>query len=227
MDKVERVYTALRIHEPDKVPKGELQIHDELVAALLKEPLKDHFEAHVRVRKILHIDLINLGLEGGPPVELIGDTQEGYPVYRDWVGNEWVESGRTRRFLKHALDTAEKMNEFEAPNIDLFHASSVKRWVEHTDFCVFAQIGGVFDSVYPLMGLETYVKALYTCPEALRNVIEEVYRFDLKAIGLLAEAGAHVILVGDDLAYDSGPFLSLASLRKYVLPYLRGGGSGG
>lgn len=83
MDKVERVYTALRIHEPDKVPKEELQIHDELVAALLKEPLKDNFEAHVRVRKILHIDLINLGLEGAPPVELIGYTQEGYPVYRD------------------------------------------------------------------------------------------------------------------------------------------------
>ncbi len=222
MDKVERVYRALNIEEADKVPKGELGIHDELVSALLREPIDDSFEAHVRVRKLLNMDLVNLGLGGGPKVETIGTTKEGYPIYRNWLGAEWVESGKTRRYLKYAPHTPGDMEQFYMPDISLFNTSSIRKWVEQTDFCVFAQVGGVFDSIYPHMGFTNYVKALYLYPNALRHVIEEVYRFNLEVIKMFAEAGAHVILVGDDLAYDNGPFIPPSLLRKCVLPYLAG-----
>ncbi|MEM2050419.1 MAG: uroporphyrinogen decarboxylase family protein [Thermoproteota archaeon] len=222
LNRIERVYRALKIEEADKVPKGELGIHDELVSALLGEPSGNSFEAHVRVRRLLNMDLVNLGLEGGPRVELIGVTKEGYPIYRNWLGVEWVESGKTRSYLKHALSTAEDMEHFCMPDINLFNTTSIRRWVEQTDFCVFAQVGGVFDSIYPYMGLTNYVKALYLYPNALRHVIEEVYRFNLEVIKMFAEAGAHVILVGDDIAYDNGPFIPPSLLRKYVFPYLAG-----
>jgi uroporphyrinogen decarboxylase len=222
LNRVERVYRALNIEEADKVPKGELGIHDELVSALLGEPVGNSFEAHVRVRRLLNIDLVNLGLDDGPKVELIGMTKEGYPIYRNWLWVEWVESGKTRRYLKHAPSTVEYMEHFCMPSVNLFNTSSIRRWVEQTDFCVFAQVGGVFDSIYPYMGLTNYVKALYLRPNALRHVIEEVYRFNLEVIKMFAEAGAHVILVGDDLAYDNGPFIPPSLLRKYVLPYLAG-----
>lgn len=222
MDKIERVYRALSIQEPDKLPKGELQIHDELVSALLGEPLQDSFEAHVRVRNLLNIDLVNVGLEGGPEIKRIGTTIEGYPMYRDWLGNEWVESGKTRRYMKTAFSSEEDLERFEAPDVSLFRASAIKHWSEKSDFCVFAQVGGVFDSIYPLMGLNNYVKALYQYSNALIHVIEEVHKFNLQVIRLYFEAGAHVILVGDDIAYDSGPFISPQDLRKYVFPYLAG-----
>jgi len=222
LDKIERVRCALRREEPDKVPKGELQIHDELVEALLGECIKDSFEAHVRVRDLLHIDLVNTGLSGGPATERIATTTEGYAVYRDWLGNEWVESGKTRTYLKNALHSEEDLGGFQMPNISLYRADGVTRWAKETDFCVFAQVGGVFDSIYPIIGFNNYVKALYTYPDALKHVIEEVYRFNLEVIRLYAEAGAHVILVGDDLAYDSGPFIPPRLLRQYVFPYLAG-----
>ncbi|MEM2239002.1 MAG: uroporphyrinogen decarboxylase family protein [Candidatus Bathyarchaeia archaeon] len=220
MDKVERVYKALSIEEPDKVPKGELQIHDELVSALLNEPLRNWFEAHIKVRKLLKMDLVNVGLNGGPKVEVIGKTEKGYPVYRDYFGNEWVESGKTRTYLKHGLANPEDFKDFKMPDISLYKADSVRLWSERTDFCVFAQVGGAFDSVYPLMGLENYVKALYKHPHLLRRVVEEVCRFELEVIKLYADSGAHVILLGDDLAYDKGPFISLNHLREFVFPYL-------
>ncbi|MBO3808025.1 MAG: hypothetical protein FGF50_00250 [Candidatus Brockarchaeota archaeon] len=222
LNRVERVYRALKIEEADKVPKGELGIHDELVSALLGEPFGSSFEAHVRVRELLNMDLVNLGLEGGPRTERIGVTKEGYPIYRNWLGVEWVESGKTQRYLKHALSTVEDMEQFCMPDVSLFNASRIRKWVEQTDFCVFAQVGGVFDSIYPYMGLTNYVKALYLYPNALKHVIEEVYRFNLKVVKMFAEAGAHVILVGDDIAYDNGPFLPPSLLRKYVFPYLAG-----
>jgi uroporphyrinogen decarboxylase len=220
MNKVDRVYRALSLEEPDKLPKGELQIHDELVSALLNEPLKDWFKAHIKVRNLLKIDLVNVGLEGGPRVEVIGRTEKGYPIYRDYFGNEWVESGKTRTCLKHGLSQPEDFRDFKMPDISLYKADSVKLWSEKTDFCVFAQVGGAFDSVYPLMGLENYVKAMYRHPHLLRRVIEEVFRFELEVIKLYAESGAHVILLGDDLAYDKGPFISLNHLREFVFPYL-------
>lgn len=222
MNKVERVYRALRIEEADKVPKGELGIHEELVSAILGEPIRGSFEAHVRVRKLLNMDLVNLGLEGGPKVELVGFTKEGYPIYRNWLGVEWVESGRTQHYLKHALSTVEDMEHFCMPDVTLFNTSNIRKWVDQTDFCVFAQVGGVFDSIYPYMGLTNYIKALYLHPDALRHVIEEVYRFNIEVIKMFAEAGAHVILIGDDLAYDNGPFIPPSLLRRYVFPYLAG-----
>ena len=222
LDKIERVRCALRHEEPDKVPKGELQIHDELVEALLGEPIKDSFEAHVRVRDLLHIDLMNTGLGGGPRTERVGTTSEGYAIHRDWLGNEWVESGKTRTYLKNALHTEEDLESFEMVDISLYQADSVRHWSRDTDFCVFAQVGGVFDSIYPMIGFNNYVKALYSYPGALKHVIEEVYGFNLKVIKMYAEAGAHVILVGDDLAYDSGPFIPPKLLGQYVFPYLKG-----
>jgi uroporphyrinogen decarboxylase len=220
LNKVERVHHALELQEPDKVPKGELQIHDELVSALLGVHVDDWFEAHVRVRDMLDIDLVNLGLEGGPPAQLVRTTEKGYPVYRDWLGTEWVESGQTRQYLKSGLASPHDMDNFHMPDIGLFHASSVKRWAHQTDFCVFAQVGGVFDSIYPMIGLENYVKALFLHSSSLKHVIEEMHKFNLEVIRLFADSGAHVILVGDDLAFDSGPFISPSLLKEYVYPYL-------
>jgi len=220
LDKVERVLCTLKIQEPDKVPKGELQIHDELVSALLGTHIEDWFEAHVKVRNMLNIDLVNTGLEGGPTPRIIRNTEQGYPVYRDWLGNEWVDSGKTRRYLKTGLASPEDMDRFHMPDISLFHTSSIKRWSRQTDFCVFAQVGGVFDSIYPIVGLENYVRALFHHSSALKHVIEEVSRFNLETIRLFADSGAHVILVGDDLAFDSGPFISPSLLKEFIYPYL-------
>jgi len=221
MTGIERVYRALDLEEPDRVPRGELDIHYEMVAAILGSSISDPFEAHVKFRNLLNIDLINVvGLEGGPKVDLIGRTDKGYPMYRDWIGNEWMESGKTRQITKYGLATTDDMKCFRMPDLCLYRASNVKRWVERTDFCVFAQVGGAFDSVYPLMGLENYVKTLYRRPDALKRVAEEVYRFNLGAIRMFAEAGAHLILVGDDLAYDSGPFIPPNLMREYVFPYM-------
>lgn len=220
LDKICRVLCALRHEEADKVPKGELQIHDELVEALLGGHMGDSFEAHVKVRDLLCIDLVNTGLSGGPKVERIGSTSEGYAVYRDWLGNEWVESGQTMNYLKNALHEEEDLESFQMPDVSLYNADSVSRWARETDLCVFAQVGGVFDSIYPMIGFNNYVRALYAYPKALTHVIEEVHRFNLEVIRMYAEAGAHVILVGDDLAYDSGPFIPPHLLRKYVFPYL-------
>jgi len=220
LDRVERVYRALSIEEPDRVPKGELQIHDELVSALLGEPIDDWFKAHVRVRRRLNIDLVNTGLSGGPRVELIGRSEGGYPIYRDYFGNEWIESGKTKTYLRHALNAPEDFKSFRMPDISMYNAENIRRWSRETDFCVFAQVGGAFDSVYPLMGLTGYVKALYQYPDLLRGVVEEVCRFELEVIKLFAEAGAHVILIGDDLSYDKGPFISLKHLREFVFPYI-------
>lgn len=222
LDRVERIYRALCLEEPDRVPRGELDIHLELVSSILGTPATDWFEAQIRIRDLLGIDLVNVGLEGGPRVELIGKTDKGYQISRDWLGNEWVESGKTRQNLKYGLATVEAMKRFEMPDIAQYRTSTIERWSKHTSFCVFTQVGGVLDSVYPLTGLENYIRALYQHPETLKHVIEEVYRFNLKVIKMYAEAGSHVILIGDDLSYDSGPFIPPNRMKEFVFPYLAG-----
>ncbi|MBS7649029.1 hypothetical protein KEJ17_05235, partial [Candidatus Bathyarchaeota archaeon] len=132
MDKVDRVYKALSIEEPDKLPKGELQIHDELVCALLGEQISDDFTAHVKVREILNMDLVNVGLNGGPKIEIVGSTLGGYMIFRDYFGNEWIESGKTRAYIKHALTSPEEFRDFRMPDISLYDVSRVEEWSKKT-----------------------------------------------------------------------------------------------
>ncbi|MBO3803305.1 MAG: hypothetical protein JTT11_05445 [Candidatus Brockarchaeota archaeon] len=234
MDSVERVLSALNLEEADKVPKGELDIHREVVEGILGRPIRKlSFEDQVKVRRKLDMDIVNTG-PSGPRSKRTLRKFQGHPVYKSPTGEEYVVAStrmklpgskyaaisRSTRTLKHAINSIEEAKEFSPLPVERFNARSVERWVRDSKFAVFAQVGGGFDSIYPLMGLEKFAIWCRTNPCDVARLAQKVARFHAELAKICVEAGAHVILLGDDLAYNKGTFLPPEQLRKLIFPFL-------
>ncbi|MGQ9514968.1 MAG: uroporphyrinogen decarboxylase family protein [Thermoproteota archaeon] len=234
MDSVDRVLSAINIEEADKIPKGELDIHREVIEGILGRAIRrPSFEDQVKVRQRLHIDIVNTG-PSGPRSRRTLRKFQGHPIYKSPVGEEFVVAltrmripgskyptiSRSTKILKHAISSIEEMRKFSTLPIERFNADSVRHWVRKSKFAVFAQVGGGFDSIYPLMGLERFVIWCMTNPHEVMKLAHKVARFHTELAKLCVEAGAHVILLGDDLAYNKGTFLPPEKLRKLIFPFL-------
>jgi len=234
MDSVERVLSAINLEEADKVPKGELDIHREVIEGILGRAIRQvSFEDQVKVRRKLNIDIVNTG-PSGPRSRRTLKKFQGHPVYKSPTGEEYVVAltrmklpgskyptiSRSTRILKHAINLIEEAKCFSPLPIEKFNARNVEHWVRNSNFAVFAQVGGGFDSIYPLMGLEKFIIWCRTNPQEIANLAQKVSGFHTELAKLCVEAGAHVILLGDDLAYNKGTFLPPEQLRKLIFPFL-------
>ncbi|MHA1146837.1 MAG: uroporphyrinogen decarboxylase family protein [Promethearchaeota archaeon] len=97
----------------------------------------------------------------------------------------------------------------------------IKRHLKNTDkiYIVPGIFNGLFDSISLSLGIEHFSKVLIKNQSFLRRIIHdrEVFYTHLikKALDLTQ---TEVFMIGDDLAYNSGPFISPRLFNKFFLP---------
>jgi len=78
---------------------------------------------------------------------------------------------------------------------------------------------GLFDSTYMGMGIEAFSRALVKKPNFIQRIIsdrERAYSQIIKTV--IDETNSPVFFIGDDLAFNSGPFISPRYFKKFFLP---------
>ncbi|MEM2914080.1 MAG: uroporphyrinogen decarboxylase family protein, partial [Candidatus Bathyarchaeia archaeon] len=231
MNSVDRVYTAIRIEEPDRLPKGELEIHKELIQQLLKTNHQIGFEEELSVRKMLNMDLVVQSCDETSPYvncfgghanpKIIGETPSGYNLYRDVFGNEVAYNGKTIKVIKRAIQNPKEIYSYEFPSPSNYGINILKKWIKNSGMFVFSFVGGGFDNSVELIGLKTFLVAVYTNNQAVKELVRRVTEFNTECAKRYIEAGAHGIFVGDDLAYNKGTFLPPEKLRELIFPYIK------
>jgi len=95
----------------------------------------------------------------------------------------------------------------------------LKQWRKETDFFVFAIIDGPFQGTAKLFTSFTdYLLAIAKCDPVIPKLVAKSVAANIE-LGLNALAlGANGIIVADDIAYQSGTFISPAALRKDFFP---------
>lgn len=195
----ERVLTVLNLSQPDQVPKGELLITDGFIKSFLRKP-DITWEDRVNTLQALRQDLVCVQFElskegeGGLP----GYTVDGNRVYqRPWfnANPELIVPGRSEFMLK-----------------------DIEWWTEQTDFFVFAVIDGAFGLGVRMLGFMDFISLIMTEPEKAADFVEGVTALVLQQAGEAKCRGAHGIILAEDIAFDEGPFLPLASLRGLLFP---------
>ena len=79
--------------------------------------------------------------------------------------------------------------------------------------------GGLFDSTYMGMGIEVFSRALAKKPDFVKKIVldrERAYTQIIKNV--LDQTGSPVFFIGDDMAYNTGPFISPRYFKKFFLP---------
>jgi len=231
LTKIDRVRAAIEHREPDKVPKGELAIADELIRSLLDKEGPVTFEDQVTVRELLCMDVVSFSvrvpgsplltpLPAGKTLKEIERTS-AYTIYKDIWGNEIKYTGDSSHILKHPLEDIQTLDSYKFPSLSEFETSHYTKWAQETDFFVFGFVGGGFDNAYSLTGFSNFFYQMMNHKQKLEELIKLMTTFNASLAKKIISAGAHGIVIGDDLAYNEALLCSPRLLREIYFPYLQ------
>ncbi len=160
---------------------------------------------------------------------------QGLPVDRVPLGELVVDPvfclkalGREAFSFKTARDFWERfaLDLVVLPWANTNDACSIARWRQETDCFVFALVDGGFSKALSALGFKAFMEETLKAPDRLKATINDFFLESLEASQACVEAGAHGIMIGDDLAYQKATYISPASLRELYFPslgtYVRG-----
>jgi uroporphyrinogen decarboxylase len=209
----ERVLTALKLKEPDRVPWMEMYIHSGMAEKILgKKPLiktKDSSSGEWGPRispdiaEFLNIDNLNYNFK--PP--------EYAEVH---TGDDGIE------FLGKGLITnRDDLNMVKLPDPDdenLYKPleSFIDRYKKDFAMMVNLRLGGV--SAYLSMGIDKFSLFLYDDPEFVFTLFDKYVNWIVRAVENIQELDVDILIFSEDMAAKDGPLFSPEMFRKIFLP---------
>ena len=161
------------------------------------------------------------------------EMDENTITLRDEMGGVRRESkqhSRLPQFLKAPVatrDDFERIKERLDPTTPGRYAGSWDQWVKEAERsphlqCIGRRENGFFGWLRELMGLEGLLLAYFDQPE----LVHEICRYHVTFLqGLYAralrEAPLDFVFMWEDMAYKTGPLISPAFFRTFMLPYYR------
>lgn len=220
MDSRERILAAIYLEEPDRVPLLEIGISDKVLDNL--------FPSVPREKRF--IALANLGLDAlviWPFLNPNNKKPLGNDQYLDEFGRVFtkkVSFSTSDFYLKGILNTPERYNAFPRPDpFDPWRIQYYKNCVKASEGKLFLIpcCGSIFEVAIEAVGFVDFFKALYRDPDFIRKVIRDHADFTIQCGNSLIDAGAEAVLVADDFAYKTGPFISPTFWNEFIYPELR------
>lgn len=219
MTKRERMMSAIRHIQPDRLPCGELAIEAEVANRLLGGGFNlafQDFEREKAVRALLDIDFINVG---DWPVWQIGEDASGAALCTSVYGEQFITKGASKHVVKPPFEDIEEASSYPKPDIGRVSGHLVQRFVEETDLFVFAQIGGPISMLNEMLGMEEYMVYCITDTEHIATLARTVMAYEVEKAKLFIDSGAHAILLADDMAFNTGLLLPPDIMEVVVFPF--------
>lgn len=213
MNSVERVHTALKLGQPDRVPVLEFVL-DEKVARAAVPGCRDVADCMDQ----LDMDGVGCGARW-EVVERFPDSS-----WKDDWGVTYLPSPEAVAHPMHGpivtLDDARAYSppDPEAPQRLGKLPELVERYKGRRAIC-FHHRAAFMWSAY-LMGLDNMLMNLLAEPELVEVTMEKVLCCNMRIVQRAIRAGAEVIILGDDYAGNQGPLMSPELFRRFLLPPL-------
>ena len=229
----ERVMSFFRHQEPDRVPWVEVGVDEALQVALMGTRA---FTPRELCRK-LGMDAFgyyypaSLAPGSGRLPTLAEAVEEYYHPRRvtfdfvpPWIARMEADPETGRLYVGRGLLTSrEALHLFDEYLPDPDHPAryeQVARWLDQyrEEFAVFARVRLGAQNCLESMGLDVFGYALYDDPHLVREVLGRFSEWTARVVRHLNEMDFDFIWVTDDLACNSGPFMSPRAFREFFLP---------
>lgn len=223
----ERVLTALKHAEPDRVPINFVGANGDIYARLMK-----HFGLsegdHEGLMRALNVDFRSVVLKyTGPDLhEDAADRQVDklWGYRKRWIENE---SGGYWDFCDFPLKDAdvEAARNWPMPDPGDFDYGSVKEQCErYKDYCVVygdPGTGDIINSTGMIRTMEQVLMDLALGDEAGLTILRRKCEIQLemaRRVLAAAEGGVDLLWIGEDLGTQHGPLISLDMYRRHIKP---------
>ncbi|TFG24133.1 MAG: hypothetical protein EU532_12850 [Promethearchaeota archaeon] len=209
MNSRERVLTTFKFKEPDRVPLFEAWIETEIMDSIGEgDPYK--------TREILGLDCFPIAV-GHPK------TTNAWRTGIDEWGRIFKEGWYVGGVIKNFKDL-EKYTPPLGYATAWFPGKIMKNAKEkygETHALYYASHDACLGLSYMSMGMENFFIALHRDPDLVKSILERSTEW---TIAMIEEANREEIdfyMIGDDVAFGSGPMLSPKMFRDLVLPYYK------
>lgn len=245
MNSRERVFAALHLEEPDRVPLYELAVNAYVAEKIVgkryppiaanppwPEALKlDHetlvkeaVEGHVACYRALRLDM--LSVFPGAPLDFKPEIKEENVLMDEWGAMYRYSPESDQAFvIDYPIKTPEDLERFVVPDPDAEGRLDIPELAVKMaggDLAVSCWLNGLAEFVVAnLMGFYGFAKFLHKYPNLLEKVLDAVTDYDLRLGKALIDVGIDVIWFGNDTADRNGPFLPPELHRKYFVPRLK------
>ncbi len=218
MKPIERVLTAIRRREPDRVPIFELMIAPQVIQEILPgASYPDLVEA-------LDIDCVVSPTPSSMYGKEILDTNDRIPIHK----TEWGETRATTAELvsipiDHPLKSRKDWENFQIPDpekpgrLEALN-SLVKRFKGQR--AIGCHLHDSFNYPSYLFGMSNLMVNLIADPGWVHDVVDACNQHCVRMVQLAVEAGADFIVFGDDVGGKSGPLISPKHYAEFFLPGL-------
>ncbi|MCE5264019.1 MAG: cobalamin-dependent protein [Deltaproteobacteria bacterium] len=215
----ERVMTALRCEEPDRVPLGDWHVDQRPKEAFFGKPIKT-LQDQVAFWLKAGFDYMTASSGILEPVRAPeGMTVKGEGVhteYGDRVSREWAhthEGVLTNReqFEKHKWPTVDEMDLSKWDVLDRILPPGMK---------AILLLGKIYTPAWMYMGAETFFNALEQDEELVAAIINRIGEIQYQTfLRVIEHPCVGAVLNPDDIAFNTGLLVHPKYLRKYVFPW--------
>jgi len=208
----ERFLCALNRDEPDRVPYFELVIDHSIVHKLLGEAPVEGFvetgpsnldiELEKRISRLLHRDCVCYGWRAPVPTRLISG-KNGRVFYGDGL-----------------VKSEQDLDKLDFPDpYDDSHYEPARKFLKKKDefAAVFITRAGAAPAML-CMGQTTFTYAMYDNPALIDEIVRRYTDWSAAVIERMIDLGFDVVCCTDDLAFNTGPFLTPQQFRRFLLP---------
>ena len=97
----------------------------------------------------------------------------------------------------------------------------LEKWANKSTRFIMALVDGLFWRQEDPLPFEKFILGIFSGEDHVRELIGLKKKRCQHLIQKCLESGAHGVIIGDDLAYNQGPFISPKDLAKWIFPGLR------
>ncbi len=209
----ERIFRVLAHKQPDRVPHFELAIDPKIIDAILPGASYEEFVAYADWDALVHRDreiLKEKVLSENPRI----------------VRNQWgVVKRYTREHDPISIDAPIKserdLESYQPPDPDDERSfEQIKRWAKRYkgERAIVVMVSDHNSISSDLLGFLERLMAFYTNPQLVLRVHQIVLDYSLRYIRNAISAGADIIFIGGDWAYQNGPMFSIEHYERFVFP---------
>ncbi len=209
----ERVFRALERKEPDRVPHFELLIDRKVMNAILPGASYEEFIEYMDWDALIHFERDFISEEV---------LNESPRIVRD----EW---GAVKRYtqeyapvpMEAPIKSDKDLENYKPPDPDEERRfAQIQRWVKRYkgERAIVAVVLDHNAVTSDILGFSERLMAFYTNPELVLHIHQIVLDYQLRYINNAIAAGADIVWIAGDWAYNNGPMFSPEHYNKFVLP---------
>jgi uroporphyrinogen decarboxylase len=232
----ERFLNAVKLKEVDKIPHGDMMIHEKLCAELtdihLPEDEKnalqawvcdklseENFRRHVMCRELLGFDYVMV-FPREEPVDY-GVDKNGIEVVKNVWGVVTTNSAEVTHFEEPPIKNPSEITKYEFPKPADFKYDNMERWIRETDLAVLPQLDCGYFKINQLTGFEQYMEYILDYPNEMHELMEKYTVFEISMVDHLIDIGVDCILLANDYAYNQGCFINPKMLWEFDFRYMK------